>query len=124
MGIADRLIEDVGLRRGVSRLTPEIIEKTVNAVISGETGARLKAYAETCMRCGLCAEACHFSLSHPGDPSYTPAGKVHQTMGVLLKTGGKVDPDFVYSMRSWPTPNAICAAAACTTVPSAWTPAT
>jgi len=98
MGIADRLIEDVGLRRGVSRLTPEIIEKTVNAVISGETGARLKAYAETCMRCGLCAEACHFSLSHPGDPSYTPAGKVHQTMGVLLKTGGKVDPDFVYSM--------------------------
>jgi Fe-S oxidoreductase len=98
MGIADRLIEDVGLRRGVSRLTPEKIEKTVNAVISGETGARLKAYAETCMRCGLCAEACHFSLSHPGDPSYTPAGKVHQTMGVLLKTGGKVDADFIYGM--------------------------
>ncbi|OIO04628.1 MAG: ferredoxin [Desulfovibrionaceae bacterium CG1_02_65_16] len=98
MGIADRLIEDVGLRRGVSRLTPEIIEKTVNAVISGETGARLKAYAETCMRCGLCAQACHFSLSHPGDPSYTPAGKVQQTMSVLLKTGGRVDPDFIYGM--------------------------
>ena len=98
MGIAERLIEDVGLRRGVSRLTPEKIEKIVTAVISGETGARLKAYAETCMRCGLCAEACHFSQSHPGDPSYTPAGKVHQTMGVLLKTGGKVDPDFIYGM--------------------------
>jgi len=98
MGIADRLIEDVGLRRGVSRLTPEIIEKTVNAVISGETGARLKAYAETCMRCGLCAQACHFSLSHPGDPSYTPAGKVQQTMSVLLKTGGRVTPDFIYGM--------------------------
>ncbi|MHC1753101.1 electron transfer complex ferredoxin TmcB [Humidesulfovibrio sp.] len=98
MGIEDRLIEDVGLRRGVSNLTPEHIEKTVNAVISGETGARLKAYAETCMRCGLCAEACHFSQSHPSDPSYTPAGKVHQTMGVLLKTGGKVSPDFIYGM--------------------------
>jgi len=98
MGIEARLIEDVGLRRGVSKLTPEKIEKVVNAVISGETGARLKAYAETCMRCGLCAEACHFSQSHPGDPSYTPAGKVHKTMGVLLKTGGKVDADFVYGM--------------------------
>lgn len=98
MGIADRLIEDVGLRRGVSKLTPEKIEKIVNAVITGETGARLKAYSETCMRCGLCAEACHFSQSHPGDPSFTPAGKVHQTMGVLLKTGGKVDPEFIYGM--------------------------
>ena len=39
MGIQERLIEDVGLRRGVSRLTPEIIEKTVNAVLKGETGA-------------------------------------------------------------------------------------
>jgi ferredoxin len=74
MGIEDRLIEDVGLRRGVSKLTPEQIEKTVNSVIRGETGARLKAYAETCMRCGLCAEACHFSQSH-GDPSYTPAAR-------------------------------------------------
>jgi Fe-S oxidoreductase len=98
MGIEERLIEDVGLRRGVSKLTPEKIEKTVNAVLSGETGARLKAYAETCMRCGMCAQACHFSQSHPEDPSYTPAGKVSQTMGVLLKTGGRVDPNFVYGM--------------------------
>jgi Fe-S oxidoreductase len=98
MGIEERLIEDVGLRRGVAKLTPEKIEKTVNAVLTGETGARLKAYAETCMRCGLCAEACHFSRSHPDDPSYTPAGKVHQTMGVLLKTGGRVTPEQFYGM--------------------------
>ena len=98
MGIQERLIEDVGLRRGVSRLTPEMIEKTVNAVLKGETGARLKTYAETCMRCGLCADACHYALSHPGDPSYTPAGKVHQTMSVLLDKKGRVDPDFIYGM--------------------------
>jgi len=98
MGIQERLIEDVGLRRGVSRLTPDIIEKTVNAVLKGETGARLKAYAETCMRCGLCADACHYSLSHPGDPSYTPAGKVHQTMSVLLDKKGRVDPETFYGM--------------------------
>ena len=98
MGIAERLIEDVGLRRGVSRLTTEKIEKIVGAVIKGETGARLKAYAETCMRCGLCSEACHFSLSHPEDPSYTPAGKVRQTMGELLRTGGRVAPEAIYGM--------------------------
>lgn len=98
MGIQDRLIEDVGLRRGVSRLTPEKIQKVVQAVLTGETGARLKAYSETCMRCGLCAQACHFSLSHPGDPSYTPAGKVSQTMGLLLKTGGLVDPQTFYGI--------------------------
>ncbi len=98
MGIQNRLIEDVGLRRGVSRLTTDKIEKTVNAVLKGETGARLKTYAETCMRCGLCSEACHYALSHPGDPSYTPAGKVHQTMSVLLDRKGRVDPDFIYGM--------------------------
>lgn len=98
MGIQKRLIEDVGLRRGVSRLTPEMIHKTVSAVLDNETGARLRLYADTCMRCGMCADACHFSLSHPGDPSYTPAGKVHQTMGVLLNTGGKVDAEFIYGM--------------------------
>jgi Fe-S oxidoreductase len=98
MGIEARLIEDVGLRGGVAKLTPEQIQKTVNAVITGETGARLKAYAETCMRCGLCAQACHFSQSHPDDPSYTPAGKVQQTMGILLKTGGKVSPEDIYGM--------------------------
>jgi Fe-S oxidoreductase len=98
MGIQERLIEDVGLRRGVSRLTPEIIEKTVNAVLKGETGARLKTYAETCMRCGLCSEACHYALSHPGDPSYTPAGKVHQTMSVLLDKKGRVDPEAIYGI--------------------------
>lgn len=98
MGIQERLIEDVGLRRGVSRLTPEMIHKTVSAVLDNETGARLKLYADTCMRCGMCADACHYALSHPGDPSYTPAGKVHQTMGVLLKTGGKVDAEFIYGM--------------------------
>ncbi len=98
MGIQDRLIEDVGLRRGVSRLTPEKIETVVRSVMASEAGARLKAYSETCMRCGMCAKGCHFALSHPDDPSYTPAAKVAQTMGVLLKTGGRVDPGTFYGI--------------------------
>jgi Fe-S oxidoreductase len=98
MGIKDRLIEDVGLREGVKRLTEDKIEKVVQAVLKGETGARLAAYNEICMRCGLCSEACHFYLSHDGDPSYSPVGKVQQTMARLIKTKGRVSPDEIYGM--------------------------
>ncbi|TVR00275.1 MAG: (Fe-S)-binding protein [Desulfovibrionales bacterium] len=98
MGIQERLIEDVGLREGVSRLNEDSIQKTVNAVFQGETGARLKAYAEICLRCGMCTEACHFYLSHDKDPTYAPAAKVKQTIGTLLANGGRVSPDQIYSM--------------------------
>lgn len=98
MGIEKRLIEDVGLREGVSRLTEDMIQETVQAVLQGETGARLKTYAEICMRCGMCSEACHFYLSHDHDPSYSPAGKVKQTMGALLAAKGRVTPDQIYAM--------------------------
>ncbi|WP_449241872.1 4Fe-4S dicluster domain-containing protein, partial [Desulfovibrio sp.] len=98
MGIQDRLIEDVGLREGVKRLTEDKIEKVVQGVLKGETGARLAAYNEICMRCGLCSEACHFYLSHDGDPSYSPVGKVQQTMAQLIKKKGRVSPDDIYGM--------------------------
>ena len=98
MGIKDRLIEDVGLREGVKRLTEDKIEKVVQTVLKGETGARLAAYNEICMRCGLCSEACHFYLSHDGDPTYSPVGKVQQTMAKLIKTKGRVSPDDIYGM--------------------------
>ncbi|WP_243545331.1 electron transfer complex ferredoxin TmcB [Pseudodesulfovibrio tunisiensis] len=92
----DRKIEDVGLQDGIAKLTPEKIEKTINEVLQGETGAKLKAYHETCVRCGLCAQACHFYVSHDGDPSYSPAGKVAQTMSVILDKKGKVSAEFIY----------------------------
>jgi len=86
---------DKGLEAGLSRLTEDKIEKVVNAVIRGETGARLKIYAETCIHCGLCSEACHYYLSHDNDPHYSPVGKVKQTIWELLRKKGKVSPDFI-----------------------------
>ena len=41
---------DEGIEVGASRLTPERIEKVINSVIKGETGARLKTYVETCIQ--------------------------------------------------------------------------
>ena len=57
---------DEGLERGIAALTPEKIESVINRVLTGETGARLKAYVETCIHCGLCSEACHYlSVARP-----------------------------------------------------------
>jgi len=86
---------DIGLSTGISRLTPEKIEKVINDVIKGETGARLHTYVETCIHCGLCSEACHYYLSHDNDPHYAPVGKVKQTIWEMLRKKGKVSPEFI-----------------------------
>ncbi len=88
-------IIDQGLETGTERLTEEKIEKVINQVLSGETGARLKAYTDTCVHCGLCSEACHVFISMDRDPKFSPAGKVKRTMSEILKKKGKVSPEFI-----------------------------
>jgi Fe-S oxidoreductase len=91
----EKQIEDVGLDEGVARLTSEKIEKVINAVLKTEGGARLKIYVDTCVHCGLCSEACHYYLSYDKDPSFSPVGKVKQTMWEILKKKGRVSPEFI-----------------------------
>ena len=86
---------DKGIDEGAAKLTPGKIKQVVNKVLKGETGARLKIYVDTCVHCGLCSEACHFYLSHDNDPTFSPAGKIKQTVWELLKKKGKVSPDFI-----------------------------
>ncbi|MDJ0783226.1 MAG: (Fe-S)-binding protein [Desulfosarcinaceae bacterium] len=86
---------DQGLAVGVARLTPEKIESTIRTVLKSETGARLSTYVETCIHCGLCAEACHYYLSHDNDPHYAPVGKVKQTLWEMIKQKGRVTPEFI-----------------------------
>ncbi len=88
-------IEDKGLEIGAERLTEDKIEKIINSVLKGETGARLKAYVDTCIHCGLCSEACHYYLSRDNDPHFSPVGKVKQTIWEMLKNKGKVSPEFI-----------------------------
>ncbi|GFM35524.1 electron transfer complex ferredoxin TmcB [Desulfovibrio psychrotolerans] len=98
MSILDRKIDDPELKRATETLTPDRIEQVINSVLQGETGARLKAYSEICMRCGMCAPACHYCVSHDMDPSYSPVGKVEQTMGLMLRKNGRLSPAEVYGM--------------------------
>ncbi len=89
------IILDDGIEKGVEKLTEEKIAEVINRVIKGETGARLKAYVDTCIHCGLCSEACHYYLSHDNDPRFAPVGKVKQTLWEMLKKKGRVSPDFI-----------------------------
>ncbi|MFC1892022.1 electron transfer complex ferredoxin TmcB [Thermodesulfobacteriota bacterium] len=86
---------DEGIAEGLKDLTREQIKNAVNSVLESEAGARLKAYAETCIRCGMCSEACHFYQSFDKDPKYSPVGKVKQTVWEMLKKKGDVDKAFI-----------------------------
>jgi Fe-S oxidoreductase len=89
-------VYDIGIDKGAEKLTPEKIEQVINRVIDAETGARLKAYVETCVHCGLCSEACHYFLSHDEDAYlFSPAAKAKQTLWGILKKKGKVDVDYI-----------------------------
>jgi Fe-S oxidoreductase len=89
-----RKIEDIGLDGGAAKLTPERIKKAIMSTLENETGSRFYAYMDACVHCGLCADACHFCLSHDGDPSYSPVGKVSQTLWEMVKKKGNVSAEF------------------------------
>jgi len=90
-------IEDPGLDETIKRITPEKIEKAYQAVFGKET-ARIKAIVETCIHCGLCAEACQWYLSNDRDPTFAPVAKVKMTVWELMKRKGKVEPSLVYDI--------------------------
>ncbi|MFP4159833.1 MAG: electron transfer complex ferredoxin TmcB [Desulfobacterales bacterium] len=88
-------IHDTGIEQGAARLSREKISSVINKLIETEGGARLSAYINACVRCGLCSEACHHYLSNDRNPRFSPAGKVKQTMSEILAKKGQVSPDFM-----------------------------
>jgi Fe-S oxidoreductase len=88
-------IGDLGIDEGAKRLTPEKIEHVIQKMLKTEAGARLKTYVDTCVHCGLCADGCHYYLSHDNDPTYMPAAKVKQTLWEIIKKKGRVDVNFM-----------------------------
>ncbi len=87
----DEAVVDPGIDDAIAKLTPEKIEKVIRHVLDNESAARLKVYLETCVRCGLCAEACHSYVSRDKDPDYAPVAKVKDTLWEMVRRKGKVD---------------------------------
>lgn len=87
---------DIGYDETVKKLTPEKIEKAINAVLNlRKTAARFLAPLETCIHCALCSEACHWYQSYGKDPTYAPVAKVRMTLWEMIKRNGKVDAEFM-----------------------------
>ncbi len=86
------------MERACATLSQEDITGVIRDVLQEEAGARLKIYAQTCMRCGACAQGCHYSLSRPEDPSCTPLSKLDRTLFRMLRARGRITPDELYGM--------------------------
>ncbi len=91
----DAKVVDPGIDDQIEKLTPERIEKTINRVLKKESAARFKVYLETCVRCGLCSDACHTYLSRDKDPDFAPVAKVKDTIWEMVRRKGKVDKPFI-----------------------------
>ncbi len=91
-------VADPGIDEAAKKLTPEQIQKVTMQVLDKECAARLKIYLDTCVRCGLCAEACHTYQSRDKDPNFAPVAKVRNTIWELVKRKGLVDGEFVRNM--------------------------
>ena len=94
----NNIVVDPGLDETVKHLTPERIKQVIDHVIDNETAARLKVYLDTCVHCGLCADACHTYISRGKDPEFSPVGKVKNTLWELIKRDGHVDGEFLKKM--------------------------
>ncbi|MEJ2722709.1 MAG: (Fe-S)-binding protein [bacterium] len=91
-------VADPGLDETIKKLTPETIQAAVQRVLTKETAARLKVYLDTCVHCGLCADACHTFVSRDKDPLFAPVSKVKQTLWRLVDTKGRIAPEELRAM--------------------------
>jgi len=60
---------------------------------------KMKLLLSHCVRCSLCAESCFLYMTHGKDPQYMPSYKVINSLGKLYKKGGKVDYNFLESIK-------------------------
>ena len=74
-------------RVGLSTNTDEERLDKARAVMLGEIDGAQATYLETCVHCGMCAEACHFYLG-TNDAKYTPIWKIEPLKKVYQRELG------------------------------------
>lgn len=60
---------------------------------------KMKRLLSHCVRCSLCAESCFLYMAHGQDPQYMPSYKVIHSLGKLYKKKGKVDRQFLETIK-------------------------
>jgi Fe-S oxidoreductase len=71
-------------------MTEEINPLAIMDSLGARVGARFRVWLNICTHCGLCADTCHYYLSHDNDPEMIPSYKV-RFLKEILKKKGKVD---------------------------------
>jgi len=66
----------------VKRMTPDR-QRALN-LLKERLDGRLRSHLNSCVRCGLCGESCHYYLTK-ADPRYLPGYKVDQIAGVFRR---------------------------------------
>jgi len=80
----------------LAELDPAAIQKILDE-LRRRFGATEEAFASTCVRCGLCAEACHYYLTSQ-DPKDAPAHKLNLVLSVFkhhFTPGGRLLPGWL-----------------------------
>ena len=60
---------------------------------------KMKRLLSHCAHCSLCAESCFLYVTHDRDPQYMPSYKAINSLGKLYRKRGKVDRDFLESIK-------------------------
>lgn len=66
------------------------VDAAMNSFVS-EFGVTAALHMESCVRCGLCAQACHFHVA-TGDPKYTPIHKLEPFRRAYLREASPFAP--------------------------------
>jgi len=69
--------------------------KEIQSILEINDSARIRTWMKICSRCGLCAESCFYYLANDNNPKLSPAYKVQQTLGKMIKRKGRVDFKFL-----------------------------
>lgn len=84
------------LEEKIKQLKPEDLKKALQ-VFRGKLNQEYAAYLNSCVHCGLCADSCHYYLTHK-DVQSLPAYKLSLVNGIYKKYFsfvGKIIPDWV-----------------------------
>ncbi len=72
------------------RSDPDRVDAAMRSFVR-EFGSTAALHMESCVRCGLCAEACHFYLA-TGEPKYTPVWKLEPFRRAYVREAGPFAP--------------------------------
>ncbi len=71
------------LEEKIKQLKPEVLKKALQ-VFRGKLNQEYAAYLNSCVHCGLCADSCHYYLTHK-DVQSLPAYKLNLVNGIYKK---------------------------------------